>query len=269
MTKLGTLHNYGKELEKRLRLWTYPLAIKLLEKEEDIPEGAVRPLRDLGYRLMACQAFAMSRWEGATIATLKEDMWCFEPVVAYGIEKPPQYFLDGYSRYPQQNKTLEAGSNAAHEFPCLEYGKYIGIVSAPLTTTNFEPDLVIIYCDSEQLDLLLYARQYLDGHNLKCTLSHAAGCVFAVVPVMQNGDCNVAVPCPGDRYRGHAQNFEIVFTVSKEKLGELLSGLIYLDEGDRGLTLPGSHDMNLEPVMTEAYEKIGEMLGIRSNKQTK
>ena len=265
MTKLGSLHNYGEEIDKRLRLQTFPLAIKLLEKEEDIPKGAQRPLRDLGYQLMLCQGFAMSRRDGAIVAMLKEDMWCFEPVVGYGIEKPPQYFLDGYNRYPYDVKTLEAGSNYAHEFPRLEYGKYVGVVSAPLITTNFEPDLVMIYCNTEQLSLLLLGREYKDGYNLKCSLSSHAACVYSVVPVMQNGDCHVAIPCRGDRYCAMAKDFETVFTVSKEKLEELLWGLRYVEEsGDS--KLPKGYQMKPEAFIPESYEKIAKMLGMRSNK---
>ena len=55
----------------------------------------------------------MSRRQGSTIATLNEDMWCFEPVIACGVAETPQYFLDGNCRYPRQNKTLEATRNAA------------------------------------------------------------------------------------------------------------------------------------------------------------
>ena len=66
-------HKYGEELEKRLRLQTFPLAIKLLEKEGDLPEGAIRPKRDLGRHLALCEGFATSRREGTTIAMLKEE----------------------------------------------------------------------------------------------------------------------------------------------------------------------------------------------------
>ena len=59
MASLSDLNSYGEELEKRLRLKTFPLAVKLLEKEEDIPEGAIRPKRDLGYHLALCQGFAI------------------------------------------------------------------------------------------------------------------------------------------------------------------------------------------------------------------
>ena len=261
MTRLNTLHKYGKEIDRRLRLQTFPLAVKLLEKEEDIPGAAQRPLRDLGYYLMVCQGFAMSRRDGVTVAMLKEDMWCFEPVVGYGIEKPPQYFLGGYNRFPHDVKTLQAGRNYAHEFPRLEHSKYIGIVSAPLVVTDFEPDLVIIYCNVEQLSLLLLGREYKDGYNLKCSLSSHAACVYSVVPVMQSGNCQVAVPCRGDRYGAMAKDFEMIFAVPKEKLEDLLLGLRYVEKHGSS-QLPRGYQMQPESLLPEVYEKIGKMMGM-------
>jgi len=256
---LGVFHNYGEELEKRLRLKTFPLAVKLLEKEEDIPEGAQRPLRDFGYHLSLCQGFTMSRREGTLLAMLKEDMWCFEPVVGLGLAEPPAYFLEGHNRFPHDVETLEAGSNYAHEFPRLEVGKYIGIASASLATANFEPDLVMIYCDSPQLSLLLLGREYKKGFNLKCSLSSHAACVYSVVPVIQSGECQVAIPCRGDRYRAMAGDDEMIFTVPKGKLEDLLLGLRHCQE--YGSRLPKVPVMQPEYALSESYEKIAKMIG--------
>jgi uncharacterized protein (DUF169 family) len=189
MTDIAVLRNYGEELERRIRLRSFPLAIKLLNDENDIPQGAERPLRDFGYHLDLCQGYALSRREGNTIAMFKEDMWCFEPIVGYGWEEAPPYFLEGYNRFPQDVKDLEAGKNYASDLPKLETGRFKGVVSAPLTTVRFEPDLVMIYCDSEQLSLLMLAREYKDGHDLSCHLSSHAACVYAVVPVIRCGEC--------------------------------------------------------------------------------
>ena len=253
------LHAYGEELEKRLRLKTFPLAVKLLEKEGDIPEGAIRPMRDLGHHLSLCQCFSMSRRDGAVIAELKEDMWCFEPVVGYGLAEAPEYFLEGHNRFPEDVETLEAGSNYAREFPRLESGKYVGVASAPLTTANFEPDVVMIYCDSPQLSLLLLGREYKEGFNLKCSLSSHAACVYAIVPVIQSGECQIAVPCRGDRYRAMAGDDEMIFTVPKEKLEDLLLGLRRVDE--YGSRLPRLYAMKPEYKLKESYARIGKMLG--------
>jgi len=264
MAKLDILHNYGEEIEKRLRLQTFPLAVKLLEKEEDVPEEAMRPIRDLGYHLPLCQAYAMSRREGMLNAMLKEDMWCFEPVVGYGLAEPPQYFLEGHNRFPRDVATLEAGRNYASDFPRLPVGKYIGVMSAPLRTANFEPDLVMIYCDSAQLSLLLLAREYKNGHDLKCSLSSHAACVYSVVPVIQTGECRVAVPCRGDHYLAMAGDNELIFTVPEEKLEDLMAGLRYLET--TGSKLPRNYEMKREPEMSESYMKIAKMVGMHSNK---
>ncbi len=260
MGKFDVLHDYGEELERRIRLQTFPLAVKLLEKEIDIPEGAERPLRDFGYHVPLCQGYAMSRKEGKTIAMFKEDMWCFEPVVGYGWAQPPQYFLEGHNRFPQDVKDLAAGSNYASDFPRLEVGRYTGVVSAPLTTVNFEPDLVMLYCNSAQLSLLLLGREYKDGHDLKCSLSSHAACVYAVVPVIKSEKCQVSIPCRGDRYSALAGDDEIIFTVPTHKLEDLLVGLRHVEK--YGSKLPRNPHMSREPEFEESYMKIARMLGM-------
>jgi len=259
MADLKVYREYGEDLERRLRLKTFPLALKLLEKEEDIPEGARRPLRDLGHHLSLCQVFQMSRREGKIMVMLKEDHWCFEPVVGYGLGEPPEYFLQGHNRYPRDVETLEAGKNYALEFPRLRVGKYVGTVSAPLRATNFEPDIVMIYCDSSQLCLLLLGREYREGYNLKCALSGHAACVYGVIPAVQSGECQVAVPCRGDHYRAMAGDDEMIFTVPRGKLEDLMLGLRRIET--TGSKLPQGYSSLPEYPLQESYKKIAQMMG--------
>jgi uncharacterized protein (DUF169 family) len=258
--ELSVFHSYGEELEKRLRLRAFPLAIKLLEKEADIPEEAIRPKRDLGYHLLPCQGFALSRREGTTIAMLKEDMWCFEPVIGYGLAEPPECFLEGRTRYPRSAKTLEAGRDWAAAFPRLKPGKYIGIVSAPLNTANFEPDLVVIYCNSVQSAQLISAAVYIDGRDISYRTCAAGACVYAVVPVMESGECTIAIPCGGDRNFAMAQDDEIIFSFPKEKLEDLLAALREHEKVGHGL--PQHFMMMREPEMPEDFVSCARILGM-------
>jgi uncharacterized protein (DUF169 family) len=193
------------------------------------------------------------------IAMLKEDNWCFEPVVGYGLGEPPEYFLQGHNRYPTDVETLEAGKRFAEEFPRLKVGKYVGIVSAPLRTTLFEPDVVLVYCDSTQLSLLLLGREYKDGGNLKCNISGHAACVYGVIPAIQSGQCQVAVPCRGDRYRAMAGDEEMIFTVPRGRLHDLILGLRHVQKN--GSKLPRGYSVQPEYPLLEAYDKIGKMMG--------
>jgi len=142
VSDMGTIEDYnrfGDELERLLLLRTSPLAVKMLEKEEEIPKDAFRPRRDRGFHLSQCQAFAMSRRQRITVAMLKEDNWCWAPLIAFGL-------VDS-----QAAEKFEVTRNQVKILPRFEYGRYIGIASAPLRTASFEPDLVLIYSNAAQL----------------------------------------------------------------------------------------------------------------------
>ena len=260
MKTLGDFNKWGEELEARLQLRTSPIAIKMLEREEDIPKGAMRPKRDLGVHLGLCQAFAKSRRERATVAMLKGDNWCFFPVIALGLAKAPDFFLEGHTDFPDRVADLEAAKNLAKTFPRLEYGKYIGVVSAPLRTVNFEPDLLVIYCNSAQLRCLLTGMKYR-GYVVTSKLDPSGACVQCTVPVLQSGDCQLTIPCGGDRRRALAQDDELIFSVPTERLEDLLLGLRHFDEIGFGYN-QFAPDMRPEYPLPELYVKVGRMLGM-------
>ena len=263
MADLDFFRSCGEELERRLRLRTFPLAVRLLENEQDIPDGAKRPMKDFGHHLSLCQAYAMSRREGVAIAVLKEDMWCSYPVIGYGLAEPPEYFLDGHSCYPGA-KSTKGARNWARAFPRLETGKYIGIASAPLEAANFEPDVIILYCNSAQLGELLSAAAYKEGHEITSRLGSDAACNYYVVPVIQSGEYHVNTPCGGDRRRAMAQDDEMVFTVPKAKLGDLLLGIRCREEA--GLRFPRSFTMMFECDQPGPYVKTSRLLGMHIDK---
>jgi len=260
---LEKMHKDAEDLERHLRLQTYPLAIKLLRSESEIPAEAQRPQRDEGLRYNVCQTFALSRRNGYTIAMLKDDMYCFEPVVGYGMGEPPQEFLDGQNRYPGDVETPEAGRRYAEQFPRLKAGEYIGVVSAPLARATFEPDVVTIYCNSSQLVVLLMAREYKSGENLPTALSGHAACVYGIVPAIQEGKYQVAVPCRGDHITAMAGDDEMIFTVPMQEFDEFMLGLRTIVEGEGKLTrLPMIHEMQSGAVQPESYFRMAELMGM-------
>lgn len=261
MKTIRDFKQYGEELETRLQLRTSPIAVKMLKNEKDIPQGAIRPKRDLGLHQDLCQAFAQSRRERVTVAMLKEDNWCYVPVVALGFAEPPDLLLEGHADFPSRVADLEAAKNLAKSSPRLEHGRYIGIVSAPLRITNFKPDLSVIYCNSAQLRCLLVAIRYRTGYLVTSTLEPGGACVQCTVPVLQKGDCQLTIPCGGDRKRALAQEDELIFSVPTNKLEDLIIGLRHFDEMGAGY-LQFAPDMRPEHPLPELYVKLGRMLGM-------
>jgi len=220
MPKLDDFNRYGEDLERFLLLRTSPIAVKMLEKEEDIPDGSIRPKKDQGIHIAQCQAFAMSRRDRATVAMLKEDNWCFAPLIAYGlVPKPDDPSIERFTSFPR-----------------FEEGRYIGIVSAPLRMANFEPDLVLIYSNTAQLRSLLMPSHNLGKETLVNSHFFPPSCAYTVVPVLSNNQYLVALPDPGDYARALAGEDEIILSVPGDKMEELISGLRRFEERKQGYT---------------------------------
>jgi uncharacterized protein (DUF169 family) len=229
MTTLKEMNQYGEDLEKILLLRTSPIAVKMLEQEEDIPEGALRPKRDQGVHLAQCQAFAMSRRKKLTVAML--------------IENP------------------KAAKKHADHFPRLESGKYIGILSAPLRTAEFKPDLILIYSNTAQLRCMLMAVKYKQGSLVTSLFDPIDSCIYSTVPTLQTGQYRITLPDPGEYERAMAGEDEIIFSVPTDKMSELISGLNHFEGrnmGYAGLTMDMRPDFPRPPF----YQKLYEMWGL-------
>jgi uncharacterized protein (DUF169 family) len=208
MTTIKEFNRCGEELERILLLRTSPVAVKMLTKETDIPEGAVRPKKDRQYHLAQCQAFAMSRREGATVAMLKEDHWCPAALMAYGMVPLPK----------TPNPTT------GHPYEKFEYGKYIGIMTAPLKSAGFKPDVVIIYSNTSQLRSLLLSMGPEDIAQVNGRF-FPPSCAHAVVTPMLQGGYWVVLPDPGEYQRALCDEGEMMFAVPAAKLPGIVAGL--------------------------------------------
>jgi uncharacterized protein (DUF169 family) len=213
MPDLKEFNKYGEELEKFLMLRTSPIAVKMLEKETDIPKEAIRPKRDRGYHLAQCQAFALSRREGTTVAMLKEDNWCPTAIMAYGLVKKPE--------------SIEKWS---HPYDSFEHGKYVGILTAPLKSATFMPDVVLIYLKPSQLRGLLLSMKVEDvpqvsGHFFP------PSCGWSVVDPMKTGRYYVVIPDPGEYQRALTEEGDMMFSAPQSKMQVMMAGLRQNEHG--------------------------------------
>lgn len=204
---LNDFNKYGEELETALLLRTSPIAVKMLEKEADIPKGAFRPSRDGKYHLAQCQAFGMSRREGKTVAMLKEDHWCPTALTAYGMVPKP--------------KSMGSWMESYRSF---ETGKYIGALTAPLKSASFAPDVVMIYLNPAQLRGLILPMMMAGTAEIDTHL-FLPSCAHAVVDPMQSGKYCVVLPDPGEYQRALTLEEEVIFAVPKEKMAPLMASL--------------------------------------------
>ena len=259
MTPLETMNKYGSDLLNMLALRTYPIGIKMLKDESEIPRGAVRPKKDLGEHYASCQAFALVRQRGMTLAMFIEDHWCFEPIIGYGLVEPPKDFYEGSgSDFFVQNK--EAAKERNNSISILPYGKYAGMVLAPLQKANFIPDLTVIYCNATQLRQMLFGMMLKNGYRVTSTLDPVWSCVHSVVPSLLNGECEVTVPDFGEYQRGAVTDDEMMLTIPTGKMEEMMSGVYNYDKmglGYRSIGREIKGDFQQPPFYKEYFKKWG------------
>jgi uncharacterized protein (DUF169 family) len=249
LTTFREYNSFGEDLERLLILRTSPLAIKMLETEADIPEGALRPKRDRHYHIAQCQAFALSRRERVSVAMLKEDSWCWAPLVGYGL-------VDW-----RAGADVILPKGQAELMPRLEEGKYIGLVSAPLKSANFEPDLALVYSNTAQLRNMIEVVKDREKNLVTSQFDPIDSCVYSIVPVILNGQYRITLPDPGECKRAMAGEDEIIFSIPRNKIELIVSGLRRAEEKKRGYTHPGLEMMPDFP-QPEFYKKLFEAWGL-------
>jgi uncharacterized protein (DUF169 family) len=252
MASLDELNRYGEEIERLMLLRTFPLAVKMLERESDIPEGAIRPIKDYGYHLAQCQAFSQSRRQGTTIAMLKDDNWCWGSLIAYGLVD--QRIAEKYPELKDEVKKI----------PLLEYGRYIGIVSAPLKTANYVPDIVLIYSNNAQLNGMLHALSFAGEGRVTSPLYAIASCAFSVVPALSGQYC-VTLPDPGELGRALAGEDEIIFSVPRDKVEGLVSQLKMFDERKLGYKHHAFWEMRPDFPRPDFYKRLFRECGLEGD----
>jgi uncharacterized protein (DUF169 family) len=256
---LKQVHEYGRELEMWLRMRVHPIAIKMLKNQKEIPEGAIIPTRDWKHKYSLCQSFARSQRNGETIAMFKKDHWCFEPVVGLGLAEKSEFFLEGHHRYPDSVKDLQAASEWCRNMPHLPFGAYQGIVSAPVHKCNFIPDVIAMHVNGMMTSQLLIVKTWIDGKDVRSQLSGHAACVYATVPAFLTKECQVSIPCKGDRRLAAAQDDEILFTIPMEMLPDFIEGIHWLQDHNWGIPMLQEYkeEYDLKPKYRDVAERLG------------
>jgi len=236
-------------MDKLFRLRYPAVAIKFIEDESQVPENAFRPFRDKGKHIAICQAYAMARRQGKVIYMTKEDQWCWNPLVTYGMVKfergnPDFDLISSFMGI----KDKEKADDFVEKFPKLPYGKYCGTLCAPLDKADFEPDIMLIYCTNAQLRFMLMGVMNQTGEMLDSSFTPLDSCVYSVIPPFHEGNYRITLPDPGEYERALVGEDEIIFTVPYQRMDEFYAGLAYLD--GRGQTVN-----TFSPMMKEDFQR--------------
>ncbi|MCP4667407.1 MAG: DUF169 domain-containing protein [Deltaproteobacteria bacterium] len=249
---MADLKEIEQALDTYVRPLTFPLAIKMLKSEGDIPEKTRRPYQQMKKKVAICQGMGMARKLGWAVAMGKEDMQCSLGAAPFGFFKNIDFFNEGNLAAGMFTPSKEVGKKEEDLIDRFEYGQYSHILVAPLNRAAFDPDLFMIYGNPAQMMRLIHGALYNTGGAVQSSSMGRLGC-SAIITVMQKDECRYLVPGNGDRIFGMTQDDEMTFLMPASKVDDVLEGLAKTHKG--GIRYPITSFFNFQAAFPPSYQE--------------
>ncbi len=251
-----------RKMERLLRLKSFPVAFKLLEKKEEI--NKIPFVRRSENKLTMCQMITLVRNFDWTIGADLDDFLSPGCASIIGLADIPEAYKDGTFRSIVWVKTKEDGKKYEESIPRLPLGKYEAVVMAPLVYKPFEPDIILIYANPAQMILLINALQFEDYEVMQFHCVGETSCSDAVARCYLTGKPSMTIPCYGERRYGHAQDEDLVMALPANMMEKAVRGLDTLYR--RGIRYPISYagaEQDLAAAFPGSYGQLEELETIR------
>jgi dephospho-CoA kinase len=248
MAPRGGWEKLIRRMELLMRLKSFPVAFKMLEKKGDLDQ--IPFMRRLDHKTTLCQMITLVRNFDWTVgADLKDFLSPTCPSIL-GLTDTPEIYKDGTFRSIVWVKTKEDGKRYEASIQRLPLGKYEAVAMAPLVYNPFEPDIVLIYANPAQMMLLINALQFEDYEVMQFFCVGESSCSDAIARCYLTGKPSLTIPCYGERRYGHAQDEDLVMGIPAGMMEKALKGLEALYR--RGIRYPISY-AGTEQDVTRAF----------------
>ncbi len=220
---MGNYERIDNQLNKYLRLATFPIGVKLLENSEDLND--VKYLKKPEHKIALCQIFSYARYYGWTMGCTKEDNLCPLAEISVGFEKSNKLFEEGAFFIGRYNETKKAAKKTTSTMPKLTYGQYSAIVAGALSRIDFKPDLILIWGNSSQIMRLIQGYLWKRGGRISMSTFCDGVCADTISNAMLTGELQVAFPCLGDRRFGLAMDSDLIASIPFGIVEEIIEGM--------------------------------------------
>jgi len=244
-----------RRLEQLLRLRSFPVAFKMLEKKEQLDDIAF--IRRSASKATLCQLITRVRSFDWTVGAERDDFLFSACPAILGLCDVPEVNRDGTFRSIVWVKNKAEGRRYEAAIPRLPLNQYEAVAMAPLVYNPFDPDIVLIYANPAQMILLINAIQFMQYEIMQFFCVGESSCADAIVRCYQSGKPSLTIPCYGERRYGHAQDDELVMAVPAASMDGILQGLEALYR--RGVRYPISYagaEADVAPMFPPRYHDL-------------
>jgi len=253
---------WGRRMELLLRLKSFPVAFKLLEKKESLSE--IPFLRRTAHKVTLCQLITLVRNFDWTVGADLDDFLFPQCPSIIGLTEIPEVCKDGTFRSIIWTKTKEDGRKYEGSIPRLPVGQYEAVALAPLVYNPFDPDIVLIYANPAQMILLINALQFEDYEVMEFSCVGESSCSDVIARCYLQEKPSLSIPCYGERRYGHAQDDELAIALPAGMVEKALNGLEALYR--RGIRYPIPHagaELDMTSAFPLSYSGLDQLEEIR------
>jgi len=229
MEDLEKYRKMGKKLFDKLKLFTYPIAIKFIKNGEEMPKGNfLRPHEYFGDWVPTCTTHFTTRHMGHSFYLEGEDIECCpSSYLYYGLDEcknHPEPVYEGWARYAGYKKDLAAEHSSRATDYTFAPGEIQGFITSPLNNTMVKPDVVLIFCYPVSLGHLILSATY-EGDCIQSEFNGMEASCKGVVKTYKTDQCNVGCPGYGDHCCGIAGDSEMMFFIPESKLEMVVNNI--------------------------------------------
>ena len=213
----------SKILVESLGLTYEPVAVTLIAKGQNIPEGYAQPEKPIRH----CQAIMRAR-HGESLVVTPDKQACPVGASSLGLTPVPAKVECGEFHFNMgMYASEEAAKNTIRQRPALETGSMIAVAVSPLSKAKIEPHVVVITGTPEQVFWLLPAASTfsIGGRVTVDMAAIQASCADSTVLPYLTGKVNISLGCFGCRKTTDIAPEHMLVGIPMPKMQEIVSAV--------------------------------------------
>jgi len=267
----------GQEIYDKLHFQTYPIGIKYIKDEKEIPPGAIQPSKR-DKRMSICQAFYMSRRFGNIYAITAADNFCTPSTVAHGwVKISEEEFIESQVRQrwhkDEKAEIRRAKKLYSKNFKNIMDLGYTGLISYPIQKSPLIPDTILVFGNGAQITHIIHALCY--EHKKKYSINSSfegfgESCGKGSLIPFLTRKVQIVIPGSGDRSFAGIQDQEIGIGLPADHIFYVLQNL-FKTGGRQGLGFPikSMIPLNLTENLTPGFKYMKEIIDRKLEEEKK
>lgn len=214
---------WTRELERLLRLKTFPVGLKLYENPDALSEN--KWLRRPQEKLSLCQMITIVRTFDWTVGGVADDLVTPGCASVLGLSELTEFVTSGEMRSKVWLQSKDDAAKCERVIQRIPFGKYKAFALAPTAYDPFTPDMVLLYGNPAQMSLLVNAIQYDNFERLTFYSVGETSCSDVIGRCFVDKVPALSIPCYGERRFGHAADDELAIGLPVGECARILRNL--------------------------------------------